>query len=184
MELDDRKPQNGAIAVDPQVERGTAEIEVVADATPPPTIKEVTFIAGITKVNDTDFEKAEQEGKTIKGVSPDGGRSWTGKIKIPADVANRACDHRALQDVTGVTELYTTDTNIIDAAAAAKDKAKAAMGGIPSPARLRVRSRSPDGRSPTRSSFSTSWMPRRINTRSSTKPRRRTRELTSSRMYP
>ena len=39
MELDDRKPQNMAIAVDPQVERGTAEIEVVASATPPPRLR-------------------------------------------------------------------------------------------------------------------------------------------------
>ena len=61
----------------------------------PPSIKEVTFIAGITKVADADFDKAEQEGKTIKGVLPDGGRSWTGKIKIPADVATSSRSPRA-----------------------------------------------------------------------------------------
>ncbi len=80
-----------------KIERGTAEIEVVASATPPPTIKEVTFIVGTTKVTDADFDKAEQEGKTIKGVSPDNGRSWRAKIKVPADVAKKLRHHRALQ---------------------------------------------------------------------------------------
>ncbi len=97
-------------------------------------MKEVTFIVGIKKVTDADFDKAEQEGKTIKGVSPDNGRSWTGKIKIPADVADKLLITARFKPVAGVTELFTTDVNIADAATAAKDKAKAAME--PTQARL------------------------------------------------
>ena len=128
MELDDRKPQNMAIAVDPQVERGTAEIEVVASVTPPPTMKEVTFIVGITKVTDADFDKAEQEGKTIKGVSPDDGRSWTGEDQGPRGRGRQASrSPRASRPSPGSRSSYTTEVNVVDPAAAAKDKAKAAM---------------------------------------------------------
>jgi hypothetical protein len=128
MELDDRPPQNMAIEAAPdQIERGTPEVAVVASVTPPPAMKEVAFVVGTKKVTDAEFDKAESDEKTIKGVSPDNGRSWKAKLKVPGDVSDKLVITARFKPVAGLTELFSTEVKVVDPAAAPKDKAKAAM---------------------------------------------------------
>lgn len=132
MELDDRPPQNMGIDADRKIERGTAEIEVVATATAPPSLKEVTFLIGATKVSDDDYEKAEQEGKTFKGESTDNGRSWRAKLKVPAVPGEKLLITARFKPVAGLTALFETAVAIVDPPPGAKEKAmeKAKPGSI------------------------------------------------------
>jgi hypothetical protein len=100
--LDDQKPQNMALEVRDQIEKGTRNLPVRATATPPQSkIKEVEFIFGPPG----DFEKAAAARQAFPGQPEDpDGQSWTATLPVPKDAAGKLVVSARFKTGVGLTD--------------------------------------------------------------------------------
>jgi hypothetical protein len=91
------------------------------------TVNEAAFLIGTKDMTVADFDRAEQEGKTIKTDSIfNEGRIWIAKLKVPADSSNKLLITARFKDVTRpTTSWYSTGIDVIDPPPARENKTKA-----------------------------------------------------------
>jgi hypothetical protein len=87
LDLDDLPPQVVGLEVPPEIEKGAGRIEARATIRPTASgIKEAAFIVG----NQSDFAKAEAEGKAIKGKAMAGDpNTWEAVLPVPKDAVGK-----------------------------------------------------------------------------------------------
>jgi serine/threonine protein kinase len=110
MVLDDLPPQEAALEVPGEVEKGATHLPAKASVKPPPSgIKEVAFIVG----SKADFAKVEAEGKAVGGKPKgDDRRDWEATLPLPKDASGKIIITARFTSGVGLTEFVSAEVAV------------------------------------------------------------------------